>query len=130
MPVIVNCFPYSAPGQVDGVYLYDYSALSRFFASGEIKIKSAQSGKDVEEYGTGIRLWAGEKATPEDLLAQLESPQQFAAVVTSLERDPRGFPLLPDWHAFDVSFIRREQDNLVQLWAEARSGMNQQLKPN
>lgn len=119
VPVIVNCFPYSAPGQLDGVYQYDYSALSRFFESGEIKFKAAVPGKKVEEYDTGIRLWAGENPTPEDLLAQLEEPLQFKTVVDSLERDPRGFPLPPDWWVNGVSFIRHEPENLRAASAHA-----------
>lgn len=61
VPVIVNCFPYSTPGQLHGVYMYDYSALTRFFEGGVIKLKSAQLGQVVEEYDTGIRLWAGRR---------------------------------------------------------------------
>jgi hypothetical protein len=112
VPLIVNCFPYSAPGPLDGVYHYDYSALSRFFESGEFKVKAAAPGKEVEEYGTGIRLWAGDKPTPEDLLAQMEEPSQFKMVMDTLERDPRGFPLPPDWWVYDVSFIQHEPANL------------------
>ncbi|MFA6310005.1 MAG: hypothetical protein WC681_00920, partial [Sterolibacterium sp.] len=112
VPVIVNCFPYSAPGQPDGVYQYDYSALSRFFESGEIKMKAAASGKKLEEYGTGIRLWAGAKPTPEDLIGQMGEPLQFKTVMDSLERDPRGFPLPPDCWVYGVSFIRHETANL------------------
>lgn len=67
VPVLLNCFPYSAPGLNDGVYLCDYSALARFFKSSEIMVKSASTGKGVEEFATGMRLWAGESATAHDL---------------------------------------------------------------
>jgi hypothetical protein len=119
VPVIVNCFPYSAPGRLDDVYQYDYSALSRFFESGEIKMKAAAPGKKVEEYGTGIRFWAGENPTPEDLLKQMEEPLQFKTVLDSLERDSRGFQLLPDWWVYGVSFIRHEPENLRTTYAHA-----------
>lgn len=112
VPVILNCFPYSAPRQQDGIYQYDYSALTRFFHNSEIKVKTAAHGKPLEEYGTGIRLWAGEKPTPEDLLTQMGESAQLKMVMDSLERDPRGFPLLSDWWVYDVSFIRHEPTNL------------------
>lgn len=118
VPVIVNCFPYSAPGKLDGVYFWDYSALSRFFDSGEIKIKATSPGKPTVERGSGIRLWAGEAPTPEDLLSQLEAPSQFITVAKSLERDLRGFPLLPDWWVYAVSFVRREDEGLVPSTGE------------
>lgn len=117
VPVIVNCFPYSEPVRVDGIYLCDYSALSRFFESGEIKVKASSPGKPTVELGTGLRLWAGEAPTPEDLLKQLKAPPQFTTVAKSLERDQRGFPLLPDWWVHAVNFVRRESEDL----AEARA---------
>lgn len=108
VPILLNCFPFSAPGKIDGIYLYDYSALSRFFESGEIKLKSASPGGDVTEIGTGIRLWAGDEPAPQDLVAQLEMPSQIENVLGSLKRDPRGFPLPPDCWVFGVSFLRDE----------------------
>jgi len=107
VPILLNCFPYSAPGKVEGVYLYDYSALARFFESGEIKLRSAARGKKVEEYSVGIRLWTGDRPTPEDLLAQLEQPTQFKMMTDSLAREGLGFPLPPDWWVYGVGFIRK-----------------------
>jgi hypothetical protein len=108
VPILLNCFPFSAPGKIDGIYLYDYSALSRFFESGEIKLKSASLSGDVTEIGTGIRLWAGDEPAPQDLVAQLEMPSQIENVLGSLKRDQRGFPLPPDYWVFGVSFLRDE----------------------
>lgn len=119
VPVILNCFPYSAPGRLDGVYLYDYSALSRFFDSGEIKIKATSLHQPTVEVGSGIRLWAGEEPTPEDLVKQLEAPTQFTTVAESLERDLRGFPVLPDWWVYGVSFVRSESAMLGVARASA-----------
>lgn len=119
VPVIINCFPFSSAGKVNGVYLYDYSALSRFFESGEIMMKSVAPGKWVQEQGTGIRLWAKDAPQPEDLIAQLEMPSQLENVMRSLERDPRGFPLPPDWWAFGVSFVRNESTTLKNATAKA-----------
>lgn len=118
VPVIINCFPFSFPGQRDGVYLYDSSALSRFFESGEIKMKSIAPGKGVQEQGTGIRLWVKDVPQPEDLIAQLEMPTQIENAMQSLERDSRGFPLLPDWWVFGVSFIRNESKILENAIAK------------
>ncbi|WP_139253518.1 NERD domain-containing protein [Burkholderia ubonensis] len=117
--VVVNCFPYSTPGRLDNVYLYDYSALSRFFESGEIKMKAAVPGKKIEEYSTRIRLWKAERPSPDDLIAQMDEPAQFTAVMASLKRDRRGFPLAPDTWVFDVSLIRHEPPNLREAAANA-----------
>lgn len=108
VPILLNCFPFSAPGKIDGVYLYDYSALSRFFMSGEIKLKSVSPNRDMTEIGTGIRLWAGNKPASQDLIAQLESPSQVENVLRSLKRDSRGFPLPPNYWVYDVSILREE----------------------
>jgi len=129
VPVIINCFPYSSAGKVNGVYLYDYSALSRFFESGEIKMKSVGSGKWVQEQGTGIRLWAEDTPQPEDLIAQLEMPSQLESVIETLARDPRGFPLPPDWWAYGVSFTRKESTTLMNAIDKAtakQSGVQNQ----
>lgn len=128
VPVVVNCFPYSTPGPLDGVYLYDYSALSRFFESGEIKMKAAAQGKKIEEYSTGIRLWAAERPSPDDLIAQMDEPLQFTTVMASLERDRRGFPLPPDTWVFDVNFIRHEPPNLRETAAHALATRSHEQK--
>lgn len=112
VPVIVNCFPYSVSGRLSDVYLYDYSALSRFFENGEIKIKAVSPSKQVNEYDSGIRLWKGENPTPEDLLAQMDEPTQVKTVEDSLERDPRGYQLSLDWWVYDVSFMRHETESV------------------
>lgn len=119
VPVVVNCFPYSTPGRLDNVYFYDFSALSRFFESGEIKLKAAAPGNEIEEYSTGIRLWAAEKPSPDDLIAQLDKPAQFVGVMASLSRDRRGFQLATDAWVFGASLIRHEPPNLREAAASA-----------
>ncbi|MBI2768364.1 MAG: hypothetical protein HYX47_01970 [Burkholderiales bacterium] len=106
VPMILNCFPFCAPGKQQGIYLYDYSAFARFFENGEIKLRSMEQGK-IEEYSIGMRLWATDKPTPQDLLAQLEMPNQYKMVLDSLSLDERGFPLYPDWWVFAVNFVRK-----------------------
>jgi hypothetical protein len=125
VPVLLNCFPYSAPGLSDGVYLYDYSALARFFTSAEIMVKSASTGKGVVEFPTGVRLWAGDSPTANDLIEQLELSHQFKTVADSLMEDRRDFPLLPDWYVFGKSLSRGENPDLA-VWRDkallAKSG--------
>lgn len=74
VPVLLNCFPYAAPGKRDGDYLYDYSALGRFLASGVIMGRATSRGKTLGEMESSTRLWAGDTPTPVDLIAQLEMP--------------------------------------------------------
>lgn len=119
VPVLLNCFPYAASGPIEGVYLYDYSALSRFFLSGEIMMKAAEPDKEIQEFSTGKRLWAGQQPTPDDLLVQLAHPQQLEAMMALLRRDKKGFPLPPDWWAFGTEFTREDSTELTEIWEEA-----------
>lgn len=119
VPVVLNCFPYAVPGPIEGVYLYDYSALSRFFLSGEIMLKAAGPDKESQEFGTGKRLWAGNQPTPDDLLIQLARPQQLESMMALLKRDRKGFPLPPDGWVFGTEFTRDDSKELTQLWEEA-----------
>jgi hypothetical protein len=72
--------PFSIPGGIDGVYVYDYSALSRFFREPFITFSSPVIRKDgstaLAEYPVG-RLWAADRPSPDDLIRELEKPVQL-----------------------------------------------------
>lgn len=119
VPVLLNCYPFSIPGPTRGGFLYDYSALSRFFLNGEIELKAALAQGDIEAHPTGIRLWAGDTPTAEDLVKQLRHPCQFRSMAESLELDRVGFPLPPDWWVLGKMFSRSESKTLRMEWARA-----------
>lgn len=116
VPVLLNCFPYAASDPIEGIYLYDYSALSRFFLSGEIMMKAAGPGEEIQEFSTAKRLWAGQQPTPDDLLVQLAHPQQLEAMMALLRRDEKGFPLPPDCWIFSTEFTRDDSKELTEIW--------------
>jgi hypothetical protein len=89
VPIILRNLPYAEQGPQDGIYFYDYSALSRFFKNGRM------SNSIALRDGTRIAvptfmLWAGAAPEPADFLAQLDSPVQLQIV----EHHTRIFPML------------------------------------
>lgn len=120
VPAVLNCLPYSVPGGFDGVYFYDYSAMSRFFKNGQISVRSVKKGQGTKEVMRSMRLWKGGAPTPEDLLAQLEEPLQFKAVRDTLRVDAKGFPLPPECWVLSSGFQRIEHPDLTAAIGSAR----------
>jgi hypothetical protein len=79
VPVILNAMPFSTDKQRNGVYLYDYSALNRFFG-GKISvnqpIKADEGWIRVEHVVK--KLWEGPSPRPTDLIGQMTMPVQLA----------------------------------------------------
>lgn len=78
IPCILNCLPYSR-GNVDGVYVTDYSVITRFFVAPSIYfgIAGNKNGHaNVEEISVK-HLWDEGKPTAASLIRQLERPIQF-----------------------------------------------------
>ena len=88
--VILNAMPFSTVEQRDGVYLYDYSALNRFF-DGKISvnqpIKTDEGWIRVEHVVK--KLWEGPSPRPTDLISQMAMPVQLAGE-------------FPRWHKQDA----------------------------
>lgn len=79
VPIILNAMPFSVDEQRNGVYLYDYSALNRFF-DGKISvnqtIKTDEGWIRVEHVVK--KLWEGPSPRPTDLISQMTMPVQLA----------------------------------------------------
>ena len=79
VPVILNAMPFSTDEQRNGVYMYDYSALNRFF-DGKISvnqpIKTDEGWIRVEHVVK--KLWEGPKPRAIDLISQMTMPVQLA----------------------------------------------------
>lgn len=89
VPIILRNLPYAEKGPQDGVYFYDYSALTRFFKSRRMSnfILLPDGARIAVPTFT---LWAGDAPEPADLLAQLNDPVQLRIV----EHHTRIFPML------------------------------------
>jgi hypothetical protein len=73
--------PFSIPGGIDGVYIYDYSALSRFFRDPFITFSSPvirKDGSSAVAVHRLDRLWAADQPSPDDLLREMDKPVQLA----------------------------------------------------
>ncbi|HGL4621717.1 TPA: hypothetical protein ACKFAD_004117 [Citrobacter koseri] len=74
IPIIFNRMPFSWEGPLDGVYISDYSSLSRFLKSSHINKITTKSDVVTK---TRYKQWKGEVVTAEDLLNHLKSPLQL-----------------------------------------------------
>lgn len=75
VPVMLNSMTYSR-GPVEGVYISDWSALSKFFTENTISRFNWQNGKKVNKQ-TIHKLWKGKRPTAKELLDYLEMPIQL-----------------------------------------------------
>lgn len=78
VPVVLNNLPYARSGTTDGIYFYDYPALSRFFHSRALTMQIA-TGENHGHHAkiNAIQLWRGPTPQPADLIRQLEDPVQL-----------------------------------------------------
>jgi hypothetical protein len=108
VPCVLYELPYSETGSVDGVYITDWSSLSRFFKDKYIRSKRPYDlfEKDRLLHRTAVySFWAGEKPTPDDLLRQLSDPVQIRIIrsrLTEIESlffiDESRFGLTSEYH--------------------------------
>lgn len=78
VPVVLNNLPYARSGTTDGVYFYDYPALSRFFHSRALTMQIATGENHGHRAKTNaVRLWRGTTPEPADLIRQLDDPVQL-----------------------------------------------------
>lgn len=79
IPVIVNNLPFSLPGKPYGVYVTDYSALSKILHNSHIsgvKVKN-QHGSLTSTNHPIYQLWESDTLQASDLIKQFESPIQL-----------------------------------------------------
>ncbi|HHW2502421.1 TPA: hypothetical protein ACUUB0_002577 [Pseudomonas aeruginosa] len=75
VPVMLNSMTYSR-SPIDGVYISDWSALSKFFTERTISRFNLDNGKKVNKQ-TIHTLWKGKRPTAEELIAYLSMPIQL-----------------------------------------------------
>ena len=79
VPCILYELPYSEPGPTDGVYIADWSSVSRFFDGRYLRAKLPYDLPNANKLLHRIALysfWSGEAPTPNDFLKQLANPIQ------------------------------------------------------
>ena len=89
VPVVLFGTPYSEAGSHDGVYVADWSSVSRVFTSSTLKVKRPyqihRKGRlkhEIELY----RLWADERPSPQDLVRQFNDPVQIRILESRVEK--------------------------------------------
>lgn len=75
VPVILNSMTYSRD-PVEGVYISDWPALSKFFTESTISCIGLQNGNKVKQ-AMIHNLWKGKRPTAKELLDYLEMPIQL-----------------------------------------------------
>ena len=93
VPIVLHNLPYARFGPTEGVFFYDYSALSRFFKEGRLHVNAVHNAGDGAKLLNKIptaRIWVGEKPAPADLMAELNAPVQLRI----LKHHTRVFPVI------------------------------------
>lgn len=86
--IVLNAMPFSMGELSDGLYIYDYSALNRFFESRHLKaIIPAKVGDTLHILRRhGFKsLWSGDQPAAEDLIRQMKDPVQLKACLDQYE---------------------------------------------
>ncbi len=87
VPIILNCMPFSWGGEFEGVYVSDFSSLSRFTKSSKINMVIAnQDGQSVRGLSKSDQ-WVGKKPSAGDLINHLENPIQLIPYVRSRKQN-------------------------------------------
>jgi len=77
---VVNSLPYSRFTEEGEIHFADESGIARFFSSSEVAPRRLTKENGADAGGTPstlVRLWGGEKPTPEDFLRHLMRPIQL-----------------------------------------------------
>jgi hypothetical protein len=91
IPIVLNGTPFSLCGDIDGVYVFDTSALRRFLEEGWIgPVGISSLGENAESRVIQrTKLWAGDGPDIADLIRQLQAPAQVVQELAMLRRSSR-----------------------------------------
>jgi hypothetical protein len=116
VPLVINCLPFSYPGQYNEVYFSDISSLSMFLKSKNITFKEYKgSGNQVNEHFL-YEQWLSDKPTSADLIQHLELPIQLKVYFNSMEKVWQWVPA-----SYDNSF------SVIDLSANLQRGMEEEF---
>ncbi|WP_137136688.1 hypothetical protein [Rhizobium sp. FKY42] len=121
---VVHCLlhneTFSFPEGIDGIYIYDWSALTRFFEAAWFGVIHDHRGPQNTVFRNRVgvkRIWSGEEPAPTDLLEELAKPSQYQIVMHHVREDKIAFELDSETFAIE-SFYSRAPGN-VATYAEA-----------
>jgi hypothetical protein len=109
VPCILENETYSLSVQFGGVYVYDWSALTRFFSEGSFGVSRDHRLPENTVARNRVpvkRIWAGGAPTADDLIAQMRDPHQFAVVAHHRLTERFWFQLSTDTAVSDVGSRR------------------------
>lgn len=110
---VVHCIleneTFCLPEPINGIYVYDWSSLSRFFQEGWFNVIELHNigGEKVENRVGLKRIWSGEKPTAKDLLVEMGKPSQYRIVEHHLDVQHSVFHLDEVTLACDFILTRR-----------------------
>ena len=82
IPVIFNCMPFSWLGEVNGVYITDFSSFSRLLESSSINVVSTNlNGQMAQE--SHYKQWDGNEICSDDIVRHFKKPIQIIPFVDS-----------------------------------------------
>lgn len=110
VPVVVSSMPFSYPGDIDGVYFTDASALGRFFSDRNSNVvRYHRVGPAVLKHRIPTRAqWKGEAPDADDFMAHLENPLQLEIMRAHFRIEPQGFQIGPALYALTQRPRRKE----------------------
>jgi hypothetical protein len=131
IPCVLNATPWSSGTAIDGVYIYDFSALARFFERRHMGVHIGSKINDQARllWRHGMHdLWKAEKPTADALLRQIKDPMQM-----QIERNRHvRFPFrmaLSETYAMESYFLRRSEQTLENyldaMGLDAEEGMKE-----
>ncbi|QPL46914.1 hypothetical protein IT895_03655 [Halomonas sp. A40-4] len=100
VPVVFNCLPFSWRGEVEGVYVTDFSSFSRLLKSSEINMV-VSSSKGQENIKSLYKQWEGDLLCSKDIIRHFENPIQLIPFFYSRKAEYRWW-IADDEVAFTV----------------------------
>jgi hypothetical protein len=109
VPILLHNETFQLPGTFEGVYVYDWSALSRFFEAPYFRFAHDHQIAPGQIFRNRVavkRIWAGETPTADDLIAEMNDPLQLKVLNQVTEVVQSVFSLDEETLALDWSIIR------------------------
>ena len=110
IPCILYNKPYARIGPIDGIYICDFSSLSRFFEERHIKLNII-SGAGKNPVGLSVPvydLWNSDKPSAMSLTSHIETPIQVKIYSDHMEWTEKVIPVVAGHYLFAPEFEYRE----------------------
>lgn len=123
VPILLQNETFNLPGPQEGVYIYDWSALTRFFEAGWFRVAHDHKIKDTVTFRNRVaikRIWQGDKPTAEDLLAELAEPHQIVVLAAHARTDQTGFQI--DEQTYVIDWVTTRLPMTIDTMVEAVGG--------